>query len=100
MQTAVYHFYIPLILLDISGTDYIENAVPDTVNGIDSIQEAFGIDSFLFPSTLQDSNQAQLGGNILFEDSVPVPFEVDATLGLLLVGGLFAGNKMYRRHKK
>ena len=87
-------------LFDISDSpDSISNAVPDTVNGIDSIQEAW-VGSFAFPNYLITSGQAQLGGNILFEDSVPVPFEVDATLGLLLVGGLFAGNKMYRRQRK
>ncbi len=87
---------------DISDSpDYINSAVPDVFNSIDSIQEARNeANDFSFPLTLEDSNQAHLGGNILFEDSVPVPFEVDATLGLLLVGGLFAGNKMYRRQRK
>ncbi len=92
-------------LSDISDSqDYIANAVPTTLNGIDSIQEVLSAvnSGFEFPSTISNPNQNQafLGGNILIEDSVPVPFEVDATLGLLLVGGLFAGNKMYRNLKK
>ena len=87
---------------DISDSpDFISNAVPDTVNGIDSIQEAtVGGAGLFFPSDLDTSGEAFLGGNILFEESVPVPFETDATLGLVLLGGLIAGNKIYRHCKK
>jgi hypothetical protein len=31
--------------------------------------------------------------------STPVPFEFSPTLGLLLVGGLFGGNRLYRQHR-
>ena len=31
--------------------------------------------------------------------ATPVPFEVNPTLGLLLVGGLFGSNRLYRKHK-
>ena len=88
---------------DISGTDHVDSAVPDTVNGIDSIQLAFRTTSttLRFPSRLREQNEAFLGGNILFEDATAtsVPFEFSPTLGLLLVGGLFGGSKLCRRYK-
>ncbi len=44
------------------------------------------------------NNDALLSG-IIFTPvaSTPVPFEINPTLGLLLVGGLVAGNRLYRK---
>ena len=36
---------------------------------------------------------------VTFAAATPVPFEVNPTLGLLLVGGLLGGNRLYRKHK-
>ena len=88
----------------VSGTrKFVDSAVPDTVNGIDSIQEASSslISRLSFPIGLSDQNEAFLGGNILFEDATAtsVPFEFSPALGLLLVGGLFGGSKLYGRYK-
>ena len=90
---------------DIAGVNYIDSAIPTTLNGIDSITEVRNNDNngnFTFPTTLQSVGEANLGGNILFEDNTnitSVPFEFSPTLGLLLVGGLFGGSKVYRRNQ-
>lgn len=90
---------------DIAGINYIDSAVPTTLNGITSITEVRNNDNngnFTFPTNLQSDGEANLGGNILFEDNTntaAVPFEFSPSLGLFLVGGLFAGSKVYRRNQ-
>ncbi len=84
-------------MLDITGTDLIANAVPTTLNGIDSVQVAVGNAGFFFPATTFGSNVASLGGNIFYEEATPVPFELSPTLGILTVGGIWGISRLRKR---
>jgi hypothetical protein len=83
--------------------DTIANATAGTLNGIGSVQSARNsiTDGLAFPGDLVgEPGEVQLGGNILFDNSsTSVPFEFSPTLGFLLVGGLFASLKVYRRYQ-
>ncbi|MDJ0582604.1 PEP-CTERM sorting domain-containing protein [Crocosphaera sp.] len=74
----------------IDNPNFIANAVPVTVNKIDSIQEATFDGPFGFPDSLNTPGEALLGGNIFFaEDTASVP-EPGTLLGLLAVGSMGA----------
>ncbi|MDJ0649240.1 MAG: hypothetical protein QNJ60_11095 [Xenococcaceae cyanobacterium MO_188.B19] len=50
-------------------------------------------------STNTGNNDGFSGVTFAAAGATPVPFEVNPTLGLLLVAGLFSSNRLYRKHK-
>lgn len=78
---------------------HIASATPTTLNGIDSVQ---GVSNFSpnFSSPLYfatGDGQIRAGGNILFEDAVPVPFELSPNLGIIILGGIWGVSRLRKK---
>lgn len=82
---------------DILGTDVVANAIATTLNGIDSVQVAGGNAGFNFPVTTFGPGTASLGGNILFAEATPVPFELSPNLAILMLGGIWGISRLRKR---
>lgn len=84
-------------LSDISGTNSKNFANASILNGIDSVQIAFGSGGFSFPANNFGDGFANLGGNILFTEATPVPFELSPNLAIFILGGIWGFSRLRKR---
>lgn len=75
------------------GLDYSTNAQFSFISGFDSVNDA------LFSYDVPGATGSGLGSIDYSVAPTPVPFEVNSTAGILLLGGLFIGKKAFRRCK-
>ncbi|ELS03704.1 hypothetical protein Xen7305DRAFT_00034280 [Xenococcus sp. PCC 7305] len=87
-------------MTDISGLNSRNFVTASTLNGIDSVEIAFGPGDLSFPANHFGGGFANLGGNILFEDAVPVPFELSPNLGIIILGGIWGVSRLRKKRTK